>query len=49
MIVDSLLNSKKIKNTQKIYLMTSNKKEFNNQMDFQEVISQKVLFREKLD
>ena len=29
--------------------MTSNKKEFYNQLDFQEVISQKVLFREKLD
>ena len=49
LIVDSLLNSKKIKNTQKIYLMTSNKKEFYNQLDFQEVISQKVLFRETID
>ena len=46
LIVKSLLNSKKIKNTKKIYLMTTNKKLFYSQIDFKEVISQNLLIRE---
>ncbi len=46
LIVKSLLNSKKIKNTKKIYLMTTNKKLFYSQMDFKEVITQNLLIRE---
>ena len=46
MIIKTLLNSKKIKNTQKIYLMTTNKKLFYSQVDFREVTSQNLLIRE---
>ena len=46
LIVNKLLTSKKIKNTKKIYLMTTNKKLFYSQMDFKEVISQNLLIRE---
>ena len=46
LIVDNLLNSKKIKNTKKIYLMTTNKKLFYSQIDFKEVHSQNLLIRE---
>ena len=46
LIVQNLLNSKKIKNTQKIYLMTSNKKLFYSQVKFQEVPDQTLLMRE---
>ena len=46
LIVKSLLSSKKIKHTKKIYLMTTNKKLFYSQMDFKEVTSQKLLIRE---
>ena len=46
LIVDNLLNSKKIKNTKKIYLMTTNKKLFYSQMDFKEVTTQNLLVRE---
>ncbi len=46
MIVKTLLDSKKIKNTKKIYLMTTNKKLFYSQVDFKEVISQDLLIRE---
>ena len=45
-IVKSLLDSKKIKNTKKIYLMTTNKKAFYSQVDFKEVFSQNLLIRE---
>ena len=45
-IINNILNSKKIKNTEKIYLMTTNKKLFYSQMDFQEVNSQNLLVRE---
>ncbi len=45
-IINNILNSKKIKNTEKIYLMTTNKKLFYSQMDFQEVHSQNLLVRE---
>ena len=46
LIVKSLLSSKKIKNTKKLYLMTTNKKLFYSQLDFKEVVSQNLLIRE---
>ena len=46
LIVKNLLYSKKIKNTKKIYLMTTNKKLFYSQFDFNEVNSQNLLIRE---
>ena len=46
LIVKNLLSSKEIKNTKKIYLMTTNKKLFYSQMDFKEVTSQNLLIRE---
>ena len=45
-IVKNLLNSKKLKNTKKIYLMTTNKKLFYSQIDFKEVATQSLLIRE---
>ena len=45
-IVKTLLNAKKIKNTKKIYLMTTNKKLFYSQIDFKKVSSQNLLVRE---
>ena len=46
LIVKNLLSSEKIKNTKKLYLMTTNKELFYSQFDFKEVISQKLLIRE---
>tara|TARA_A100001035_G_C27481653_1_gene363504 strand:+ start:49 stop:504 length:456 start_codon:yes stop_codon:yes gene_type:complete len=46
LIVKSLLSSKKIKNTKKLYLMTTNKKFFYSQLDFKEVTSQNLLIYE---
>ena len=46
LIVSNLLSSKEIKNTKKIYLMTTNKKLFYSQMNFKEVSSQNLLIRE---
>ena len=46
LVVNSLLSSKEIKNTKKIYLMTTNKKLFYSQMDFEEVTSQNLFIRE---
>ena len=46
LIVENLLSSKKIKNTKKLYLMTTNKKLFYSQFDFKEVTSQNLLVRE---
>ncbi len=46
LIVNSLLSSKKIKNTKKLYLMTTNQKVFYSQLDFKEVTSQNLLIRE---
>tara|TARA_Y100001968_G_scaffold137140_1_gene125363 strand:- start:123 stop:578 length:456 start_codon:yes stop_codon:yes gene_type:complete len=46
LIIKNLLNSKKLKNTKKIYLMTTNKKLFYSQLDFKEVFSQSLLVRE---
>ena len=47
LIVNSLLSSKKIRNTKKLYLMTTNKKLFYSQLNFKEVISQNLLIHEK--
>ena len=46
LIVKNLLESKTIKQTKKIYLMTTNKKMFYSQVDFKEVSSQSLLVRE---
>ena len=46
LIVKSLLSSKKIKNTKKLYLMTTNKKLFYSQFNFKEITSQNLLIRE---
>ena len=46
LIVKNLLCSKEIKDTKKIYLMTTNKKIFYSQFDFKEVNSQNLLIRE---
>ena len=46
LIVNNLLSSKKIKNTKKLYLMTTNKKFFYSQFDFKEVTSQNLLIHE---
>ena len=46
LIVQNLLSSKKIKNTKKLYLMTTNKKLFYSQLEFKEVKSQSLLIRE---
>ena len=45
-IIKNLLESKKIKYTKKIYLMTTSKKLFYSQIDFKEVSSQNLLVRE---
>ena len=46
LIVKNLLASNKIKNTKKLYLMTTNKKLFYTQFNFKEVTSQNLLIRE---
>ena len=46
MIVKNILESKKMKHTKKVYLMTTSKKLFYSQVDFQEVFSQSLLVRE---
>ena len=46
LIVKKLLSSEKVKNTKKLYLMTTNKQLFYSQLDFKEVSSQKLLIRE---
>ena len=46
MIVKNILESKQIKHTKKVYLMTSSKKLFYSQVDFKEVYSQSLLVRE---
>ena len=46
LIVKNLLSSKKIKNTKKLYLMTTNKKLFYSQLDFKEVTNQNLLIHE---
>tara|TARA_S200000501_G_C20812072_1_gene738821 strand:- start:1135 stop:1590 length:456 start_codon:yes stop_codon:yes gene_type:complete len=46
MIIKNILESKQIKHTKKIYLMTTSKKLFYSQIDFKEVSSQSLLVRE---
>ena len=46
LIVKSILESKEIRHTKKIYLMTTSKKLFYSQIDFKEVSSQSLLVRE---
>mgnify|MGYP001326567226 CR=1 FL=1 len=46
LIIKNLLASKKIKNTKKLYLMTTNKKLFYSKYDFKEVTTQDLLIRE---
>ena len=46
LIVNNLLSSNKIRNTKKLYLMTTNKKLFYSQFDFEEVTTQNLLIRE---
>ena len=46
LIVNKLLSSEKVKNTRKLYLMTTNKKLFYSQFDFKEVTTQDLLIRE---
>ena len=46
LILKNLLSSKKIKNTEKLYLMTTNKKQFYSQFDFKEVTAQNLLIRQ---
>ena len=46
LIVKTLLNSPKLKKTKKVYLMTTDKKQFYSQIDFKEVITQNLLIRE---
>ena len=43
LIIKNLLSSKKIKNTKKLYLMTTNKKLFYSQFNFKEVTTQNLL------
>tara|TARA_B100000212_G_C27051537_1_gene395864 strand:- start:58 stop:534 length:477 start_codon:yes stop_codon:yes gene_type:complete len=45
LIVNSLLDSKIIKDSEKVYLMTSNQKDFYSQIGFKEVLSQNLLIR----
>tara|TARA_Y100000813_G_scaffold174879_1_gene139891 strand:- start:495 stop:950 length:456 start_codon:yes stop_codon:yes gene_type:complete len=45
LIVNNLLSSKKIKNTKKLYLMTTNKKNFYSKFNFEEVTSQDLMIR----
>ena len=46
LIVNKLLSSNQIKQTKKVYLMTTNKKLFYSQFNFKEVTSQNLLIRE---
>ena len=46
LIVNSLLDSKSIKQSEKVYLMTSNQRDFYSQIGFNEVLSQDLLIRE---
>ena len=46
-VVSAILNSKEIQKSQKIYLMTTNQRDFYYQLDFEEVQSQKLLLKEK--
>jgi len=45
-VVNEILNSKEMKKVQKVYLMTTNKKEFYYQLDFIDVNSQNLLIQQ---
>ena len=45
LIVNSLLESKRIRHSEKVYLMTSNQKDFYCQIGFKEVLSQNLLIK----
>ena len=45
LIVNSLLESKKITQSEKVYLMTSNQENFYSQIGFKEVLSQTLLIK----
>ena len=45
LIVNSLLDSKNIKKSEKVYLMTSNQRDFYCQIGFKEVLSQNLLIK----
>ncbi len=47
LILKKILSSKKIKNIEKLYLMTTNKKLFYSQFDFKEVTTQDLLILER--
>ena len=49
LIVNSLLESKRIKQSEKVYLMTSNQKDFYCQIGFKEVSSQNLLIKKYLN
>jgi len=48
LIVNSLLESKNIKQSEKVYLMTSNQKDFYCQVGFEEVLSQNLLIKKNI-
>ena len=48
-VVNALLDSKEMKRVKKIYLMTTNKKDFYCQLDFKDVDSQDLLIKELSD
>ncbi len=45
LIIYSLLQSRRIKQSEKVYLMTSNQRDFYCQIGFKEVLSQKLLIK----
>ena len=45
LIVNSLCESKSIKGSERVYLMTSNQKDFYSQIGFKEVLSQNLLIK----
>ena len=45
LIINSLLNSKTIKQAEKVYLMTTNQRDFYCQIGFKEVLSQNLLIK----
>ena len=45
LIVNSLLESKRIKQSEKVYLMTTNQRDFYCQIGFKEVLSQNLLIK----
>ncbi len=49
LIVNAILESKRIKQSEKVYLMTSNQKDFYCQIGFQEVLSQNLLIKKYLN